>query len=205
MRAGTGIALAVTATVLVLGVSFGATPVAGATRTLTPEEESAIPTVDPAHMVPDEVMVQFSRPLSSAELQGFEERFHLTLLSTLDFGDDGIEPYYQFHIDDGVHVIQKRLEILAGEPLVAWCQPNVIGETLSGAATPPSQQTMPAQEPSSATTPSPVVTATPSSDPSSAGGDPSPGPPLLFLAVGAIALMCLAAGGLGLMLRRRSR
>jgi hypothetical protein len=207
MRRGTpgAVAVAVVA-VLMVGVFAGTTPASGATRTLTPEEESAIPTADPAHMVPDEVMVQFGKPVSSARLRQFEERFHLTLLSALDFGDDGIEPYYQFQIKDGVYVTDKRLEIIAGEPLVAWCQPNIIGE-LAGAGgastTSPEPTTSPTATAAATATPTPSPEASSAGAAGSGSGDPSPGPLPIILAVGAIAVAALAVGGLWLAKRRR--
>jgi hypothetical protein len=190
---------------LMLGAGGG--QVAGATRTLTPEEESAIPTVDPAHMVPDEIMVQFSRKMSGPELSAFEARFDLDLISKLDGTPD--EPYYEYRILDGATPPDKRLEILAGEPLVAWCQPNVTGQLLvdGGPAATPTVAPTAAPTPSPAATqaaisPSPLAAATPTSSRSEVV---SVGLPLVLLG-GSLGLAALVVfGGLFVLVGRRAR
>jgi len=98
-------------------------PALAATRTLSPAEESALATANPSDIIPGVILVQFSRPVSDAELASFEERFHLTYMSDLKIRN--ALPYYEFHIDDGASPPDKRVQILAGEPLVSWCQPDL--------------------------------------------------------------------------------
>lgn len=108
---------------LVLAGAAGGTPAFAATTTLSPAEESALPTVDPSDIIPGVILVQFSRPVSDAELATFEKRFNLGYVS--DSAIPGAQPYYEFQINDGANPLDRRAQILAGEPLVSWCGPNI--------------------------------------------------------------------------------
>ena len=57
-------ALAATlATLLMLAALAAETPAFAATRTLSPAEESALPTANPSDIIPGQILVQFSRPV----------------------------------------------------------------------------------------------------------------------------------------------
>ena len=185
-----------------LGVGGGRAE--GATTTLSPEQESAIPTADPAHMVPDEILVQFAEKRTAADLAAFEARFHLDLMNTLDIPPD--QPYYQFHIDDGSTPPDKRLEILAGDPLVAWCQPNITGElAVVGSSTPtPTAAPTPTAMPTATPGPTGVPSGSANAAPAPAKGNSPDQTPWVVIAAGLLAALALAlAGGFFAVLRSR--
>jgi hypothetical protein len=198
---------AAVATLLILGALAAATPAVASTSTLSPAEESAIPSADPSHIIPDQILVQFSRPVSSAELTGFETRFRLTYMSDLEIGDD--RPYYQFHIDDGMNPPDKRVQILAGEPLVSWCGPNIRVELEAGQ---PASNQSPTGSPSSTASPSataPLASSAPTSSARPGGpanSDPASSLPLAATALIAViaAVACLALAAVFVRRRRRA-
>jgi hypothetical protein len=205
-------ALAATvATLLMLAAPVAArTPAFAATRTLSPAEESAIPTADPSHIIPDVIHVQFSRPVSSAELASFEGRFHLTYISDLEIGD-GL-PYYTFHIDDCASPPDKRVQILAGEPLVSLCEVDIRIDIDAGRS---ASNQSPTGSPSPSPTTSPVAAAplgslAPTSsarpsEPTNPDRESNLPPATIALIVVMVAVACLFAAAVFVRWRRRAR
>jgi hypothetical protein len=165
------------------------TPAFAATRTLSPAEESALPTANPSDIIPGQILVQFSRPVSDAELATFEERFHLSYMSDLKIGD--ALPYYEFHIDDGASPPDKRVQILAGQPLVSWCQPDLRVHVDAGQS---ASNQSPTGSPSPTSTPSPSAPSASWALTSSARpGGPAKSDPAGSLPLAAIALIGVIA------------
>jgi hypothetical protein len=189
---------AVVVALLMLAALAAGTPAVASTHTLSPAEESALPTADPSHIIPGQILVQFSRSISGAELTSFETRFHLTYMSDSEFGDG--RPYYQFHIDDGMNPPDKRLQILGGlpgttgEPLVTWCGPNIRVELEAGQ---PASNQSPTGSPSPTASPSataPLASSAPAFS-ASPGGPPNsdPGSSLPLAAIALIAVIAAVA------------
>lgn len=199
--------MACLAVMLGLAIAGGMGAAAGATRTLSPGEESALPTLGPDEMVPDEVIVQFSREMSDSEIAGFASRFRLELLATIAFPP--AEPFYLFRILDGATPPAKRLEILAGDPLVALVTPNALGYALDGygpGIVSPSAQPTPMTPFPDAPRPTATLTASAPTAAGSRSPTPEGADPVQLVIVGAALAAAAAAliGGLLVVARRRS-
>jgi hypothetical protein len=182
---------AAVATLLMLAALAAGTPAVAATRTLS-SAESPVRTVDPSHVIPDQIIVQFSRQISGAELTSFETRFRLTYRAGPEEGDGG--PYYLFHIDDGMNPPDKRVQILAGERLVSWCGPNL--KTIPaapGSASNESPTVSPSRTPALSASGLLASTAATSSTGPGGPASPDPGSGLPVVAIALIAVIAVVA------------
>lgn len=207
-RGSAALAATVAAWLVLVGVA-GRTPAFAATTTLSPAQESALPTVDPSDIIPGVILVQFSRPVSAAELATFEKRFSLGYVS--DLAIPGAQPYYEFQINDGANPLDKRAQILAGEPLVSWCGPNIKVHLAAGRSA--SNQT-PADSPNPSPTASPSALG-PSASLAAASSarpgkpaDADPGSSMSFATIALLALLgsvvCVSSAAVFVRRRRRA-
>jgi hypothetical protein len=206
LRGSAALAAIVAAWLVLVGVA-GRSPVFAATTTLSPAEESALPTVNPSDIIPGVILVQFSQPVSAAELATFEKRFNLGYIS--DLAIPGAQPYYELQILDGANPLDKRAQILAGEPLVSWCGPNIkahlaAGRSASNQVSADSLNPSPAAS-HSAVGPLASLTAASSAKPGMpADGDPGSSVSLATISLLALfgALVCICST---VLVRRRRR